>query len=122
MNLMMRVGALFGFASAVGFAESWPAALVDCNCYESMERNVNPFETSGAARDTRRQIKSCSPNVRTKIFAVVLRDGTLLKLDSGGNLKAAELASKGGKKSPFMITVTGEMTKDILKVESIAAK
>jgi hypothetical protein len=116
----MRVAALLCFAIAPGFARSWSGALVDSNCYDSLERNSNPFETSPAARDRDRQIRYCSPKTKTKTFAVVLDDWTRLKLNSSSNSKAAELVRKAGKKSPFWVVLTGEIDGEIVKVDSIS--
>jgi hypothetical protein len=118
----MRAAVLFYLTIALGFAESWSGALVDSNCYDTLDRNVNPFETSPGARDWSMQIRYCAPNRKTKTFAVVLEDLTRLKLDSNGNSKAAELVRKAGKKSRFVVAVSGEVSGKILKVDSISLR
>jgi hypothetical protein len=115
------VAVLFCLAIAPGFAGTWSGALVDSNCYDSLSRNVNPFETSPGARDWNQQIRYCAPGTKTKAFAVVLNDLSRLKLDSNGNSKAAELVRKGGK-SRFVVVVTGEMSGKLLKVNSISLR
>ena len=122
MELTMRIAVLFCFTIAPGFAGSWPGALVDSNCYDSLERNTNPFETSPGARDRDQQIRYCSPKTKTKKFAVVLEDWTRLKLDSSGNSKAAELVRKAERKSPFPVVVTGELGGEIVKVDAISLR
>jgi hypothetical protein len=119
VELTMRITVLFCFTVALSFASSWSGALVDSNCYDSLERNSNPFETSPGARDRNQQIRYCSPKTNTKTFAVVLDDWTRLKLNSSGNSKAAELVRKTGKKSPFLVVVSGEASGEIVKVDSI---
>jgi hypothetical protein len=118
----MRVAVLFCFAIASGFAGSLTGVLVDSNCYDSLERNSNPFETSPGARDRDYQIRYCSPKTKTKKFAVVLEDWTRVKLNSTGNSKAAELVRKTGRKSPFPVVVTGEVGGEIVKVDSISLR
>jgi hypothetical protein len=55
-----------------------------------------------------------------KSFSIVQRSGEILTLDSDGNDKARELFLKVGKKSPYMVNVTGEVTQDTLKVGTIS--
>lgn len=125
MNLnsvaLIRVVALFCLSSPLGFAESWSGALVDSKCYGYMERNVNPTDTlTYVDRDKNSEIRYCSANAKTKSFAVVLQDGLNVNLDNAGNAKAAELVRNTGKKSLFVVTVTGELSKrNMVKVDSI---
>jgi hypothetical protein len=118
----MRFAVLFCLAIAPGFAGSWSGALVDSNCYDTLNRNVNPWETSPGARDWNQEIRYCAPNKKTKTFAVVQEDLTRLKLDSNGNSKAAELVRKTGKKSGYGVVVTGQVSGKILKVDSISLR
>ena len=120
MTLTIRLAALFCLASALGFAESWSGVLVDSRCYDSMQRNVNPTDTlTNVDRDMNQQIRYCSPNAKTKSFAVVLPEGMSFRLDSAGNAEAAQLVRKAGKKSRFVVAVTGTITKGTVKVDSI---
>jgi len=120
MTLTIRLAALFCLASALSFAESWSGVLVDSRCYDSMQRNVNPTDTlTNVDRDMNQQIRYCSPNAKTKSFAVVLPEGMSLRLDSAGNAEAAQLVRKAGKKSRFVVAVTGTITKGTVKVDSI---
>jgi hypothetical protein len=43
-----------------------------------------------------------------------------LNLDAGGNEKARELVLKVGKKSPFMVSITGDKTEDTLRLNTIS--
>jgi len=117
----MRLAALFCLSVALSFAGSWSGALVDSKCYDAMERNVNPTDTlTDVDRDRDLEIRYCSPNARTKLFAVVQQSGQSFKLDSVGNAKAAELVRKTGKKSSFVVAVIGEMSKNTVQVDSIS--
>ena len=76
-------------------------------------------------RDGNLEIRLCSPGAKTKSFAVVLTDGSNLKLDAAGNAKATELIlendkKENGKKTPATVFVTGETSKDAIKVDSIS--
>jgi len=121
MALAIRLTTLFCLSSALGFAEIWSGALVDSKCYAAEERNVNPTDTlTNVDRDGNLEIRYCSPRPKTKSFAVVQADGTTLSLDSVGNAKAAELVRITGKRSLFFVAVTGNRSRDTIRVDSIA--
>lgn len=114
-----RLIALLCLGSASGFGESWSGILVDSKCYESEERNLNPFEIEGA-HDRGMEIRACHPGLRTKLFALVDDEGQIFRLDPVGNAKAAELSRTADKKHAIAVAVTGERSKNTLKVDSIA--
>ena len=121
MALTVRVVALFCLSSALGYAENWTGALVDSNCYEFRERNVNPTDTlTYVDRDTREEIRYCSANAKTRTFTIVLREGTSFRLDAAGNTEAAQLVRNTGKKTLFIVAVTGTRSKNTIKVGSIS--
>jgi hypothetical protein len=121
MALTMRFAASLCLLPALSFAGSWSGALVDSKCFDAEERNVNPTDTlTNVDRDMNREIRYCSPSAKTKSFAVVPSDGPSLKLDSAGNAKAAELVRKSGRKSVLAVAITGEMSKNIITVDSIS--
>lgn len=119
IRLIFRAICLSGLAATLSLAESWSGSLVDSKCYGARRSNVNPFETHPASTDLNQAIRYCSPNIKTKFFSVVQQDGMSFTLDSGGNAKAHELLLESGKKSRYRVTVTGEMTQEILKVDTI---
>ncbi len=121
MAFTVRAAAAFCLASMLSYAESWTGALVDSNCYEYRERNVNPTDTmTYVDRDTREEIHYCSPNAKTKTFTIVLREGPSFRLDPSGNTEAARLVRNTGKRSLFIVAVTGELSKSTIKVDSIS--
>jgi hypothetical protein len=121
MKPTIRLVALFCLAAIPSFAGSWSGYLVDSKCYDASEQNVNPWETlTNVTRDKDLEIRLCSPNAKTKSFAVVQPDWQSLKLDSTGNAKAVELVRTIGKKSIFLVTVTGEKNKSTVTVDSIS--
>jgi hypothetical protein len=122
MKRVLWLAAFVCLASSWGFAESWRGELVDSKCFDALERNVNPTDSLTAVdRDRGSEVEYCSPGAKTKLFAIVTRDGANLKLDSSGNAKAGALVQQTGKKSWFPVVVTGEMDKSIIKVDSISA-
>jgi len=117
----MRIAALVCLASTLCFGDQWYGALVSSKCSESEERNVNPDDTLTAVdRDRTWEVQYCSPNAKTKVFALVPQYGSSLKLDSAGNQKAAELVRQTGKKALFLVNVSGEEDKNTIKVDSIS--
>lgn len=120
-KLAMGLATLFFFAATPSFARSWTGYLVDSKCYDTEEQNVNPTDTAtNVDRDKDLEIRLCTPNAKTKSFAVVPPDWVSLKFDSAGNAKAGELVRKIGKRSVFLVTVSGEKTKSTVHVDSIS--
>jgi hypothetical protein len=121
MRRTTQLLALLSLSAALGFAESLSGILVDAKCYGSEERNVNPTDTlTNVDRDRNLEIRFCHPRAKTKLFAVVTEDGLSHKLDSVGNMKAAELVRTSGKKSHLEVNVAGETNKDTIRVDSIS--
>ncbi len=122
MNLTMRLAALLAFSSAVTFAATWSGPLVDSKCYAAEERNVNPTDTETFVdRDGGNEIRYCSPTHKTKSFALIAADGRELNFDSAGNAKAAEMVGNVNKRRRLVVEVSGEMSGDTIKVDSISA-
>jgi hypothetical protein len=122
----MRLG-MIAFATLIclmavpGFAQSTTGFLVDSDCYESLERNVNPWDTNTYVdRDRDWEVRYCSPDRKTKSFTLVNHDGLSFKLDPAGNAKAAELLGSARKKSVLEVSVTGEVSRAAIKVSSIS--
>lgn len=122
MAAVNRLVVLLSLASALGHAATWSwVALVDANCFRSLENNKNPQDSSSVDRDRGAEIVYCTPTPRTKSFAVVILDsGISFKLDPSGDVKAAELVREIGKHPHFMVDVSGEMSKHTIKVDSIS--
>lgn len=105
-------------ACVPGVAQSWSGYLVDSKCYAAMERNHNPQSTlMDVNTDKDSEVRYCRPTPKTASFSVVERDGQSFDLDPAGNAKAAPLA----RNRILYVTVTGEMHKHTVKVESISA-
>jgi hypothetical protein len=117
----IRAATVLCLTSALSYAESWTGALVDSKCHGYREHNVNPNDTvTYVDRDTREEIRYCSPNAKSKAFTIVLREGPSFRLDSPGNTQAAQRVRNAGKKSVFVVAVTGELNKSTIKVDSIS--
>jgi hypothetical protein len=117
----LRLLLLFSLTSAIGLAGTWFGRLVDTKCYENEERNVNPKDTlTFVDRDQNWEIRYCSPKAKTKSFTVVEPSRQYFRLDSAGNVQAAELLQRTRQGNGLYATVTGELSKNTIKVDSIA--
>jgi hypothetical protein len=121
MKLAMQLGALVVMVSTVSSAaETWSGYIVDSKCYEGAQRNVNPWATSAVDRDVDLDIKLCAPAAKTKSFGLVQKDTKILKFDPAGNTKASEIVHNTAKQNFYLVTIAGDMDRDILKVDSIS--
>ena len=121
MKLALCAAALLCLSSSLGLAAGWSGFLVDARCFGNRERNVNPTDTLTAVdRDQNSELRYCSPSVKTRSFALVQQDGSSFTFDSAGNSKAIELVRTTGKRSLFVVAVTGEAKKNTITVNSIS--
>ena len=123
MRRIMQLAILGGLAVVPGVAATWWGALVNSDCYASMERNINPTDSLGNVdKDRGEEISYCVPKAKTKSFGIVQQDGSALTLDAPGDVKASEFVRKTGKQSRYLVTVTGERLKKTIQVESIVSR
>jgi hypothetical protein len=120
MLRIFRLTSLLFFPPLVAFAATWSGALVDSKCYESILSNRNPWETSPGAYDTAGDIRYCSPRAKTRSFALIQDDGSKLALDPAGNQKAIDLLRKAPARHLYVVNVTGEKIRKMLKVQVIS--
>jgi hypothetical protein len=121
MLFTTRLITLLCLSFAFAYAGNWPGTLVDSKCFAIAELNVNPTDTlTYVDRDQNQEIRLCSPGAKTKSFAVVQHDGESFKLDSAGNAKASEIVRNAGKKSSWAVLVTGDVSGNTIKVDSIS--
>jgi hypothetical protein len=99
---------------------SWSGYLVDSKCYESSLRSVNPWSPSTVTRDMDLIIKHCPPKAKTKSFALVQKDWTMVRFDAAGNARAAEFVKNTAKQGVYLVTIVGNMAGRILKVDSVS--
>ncbi len=97
--------------AAVGLADSWNGKLVDQSCMERQQ--------SGGASTQPDQQNACAPSRTTTVFGVEMADGRVLRLDSTGNAKAAEMMHNVTGPKQVMVTVTGTQNGKTLRVETI---
>ena len=122
MTVILRIACLSCLASVLGFAGTTSGWLVDAKCYASMLDNQNETEVSW---DGNLAIRYCTPDKKTKSFAVVRwDDGSNFNFNPAGNEKASELPLSADKKFVYRVNVTGETRRNTVEVDaiSIAAK
>lgn len=122
MAATLRITLLACFSAALSFAGTWSGVLVDAKCWGFSERNVNPRDTlTFVDRDRNLEIGMCTPNAKTKAFAIVPPDGVSFGLDAAGNAKATDLVRNSGNKSLLRVNVVGDLIDKTIAVASISA-
>jgi hypothetical protein len=109
MNLRNSIClALITGAPLLSAAQTWnDVSLVDLNCSAKVKSNPD-----GHTRD-------CALQCSKSGFGILLADGSLLKLDVGGNQQAIA-ALKGSQLTDHLrATVTGDREVDTIKVKSL---
>lgn len=120
--LLKSVVVLFVLSASAAFAASWTGVLVDSGCYAAEQRNVNPTDTETSVDvDVNSEIRYCSPSAKTKSFTFVDPVGETYRLDPAGNVKAADLVRRTGKRSRFEVSVTGQRNGKAIQVDSISS-
>lgn len=122
MKLILRTVCLSCLASVLGLAGTTWGWLVDSKCYDSMLDNRNAAEVSW---DGNLAIRYCTPDKKTKSFAVVRwDDGLNFNFSPVGNEKAAALPLSADKNFVYRVNITGETRRNTVEVSaiSIAAK
>jgi len=110
----MRLFSLLMLLSSLSFAGTWSGYLVDSRCYTSLQNNVSA-DTTTVSRDMRFGLQLCGATHKTKRFAIVLNDWTVLKLDTAGNERAAAIVRNHSKGSAlYCITVGGTRVKNTI--------
>ena len=112
MKILLMIGTVLCFGSSICFAESWTGKLVDSACVDRQGGNPPQQKTQN----------TCAPSRSTTNFAVRTADGRVLRLDSTGNVKAAEMmhASESSKTNDgTMVILTGAQEGRVVRVESI---
>ncbi|MBZ5604091.1 MAG: hypothetical protein LAO79_17465 [Acidobacteriia bacterium] len=107
MKSILILGLGLGMMGAsLCLAESWNGKLLDAAC---LERQAGSQEKPDA----------CGPSRMTTMFVVQIQDGRMLRLDSTGNAKAAEMMHNATGPRSVTVTVTGTQNGRTLRVETI---
>jgi hypothetical protein len=110
----MRLLTLSIVLSVSAFASTWSGYLVDSGCYRVEQNNVSADATS-ASRDMSLGLQQCSATSKTKKFAIVQKDWSVLKLDTADNQSVAAIVRHNTKRSElYCVTVTGVRHKNTI--------
>lgn len=104
MSRTAIICSLIPFILTPAFGQTWPGILVDAACYAREQRNTGPNNTGfDVNTDRNYEIRHCLPSAKTSSFSLVQPDGQSVKLNSAGNVKAAEITRNTGKRSRIYV-------------------
>jgi hypothetical protein len=93
---------------ALAAAETWSnVPLIDKNCVEKVKADPDQHETS------------CLIKCAKSGYGVLTSDGTWVKFDKKGNQEALAALKATTKTSGIRVTVEGERSGDMIKVQSL---
>jgi hypothetical protein len=90
--------------STLALAETWSGTVVDVMCKKN---------------DLASHTRDCAISCAKSGFGIVLADGTFIKFDERGNVKALAALKASTKEKDLKAKVTGAKKEDIIQVESI---
>ena len=99
----LSLGLLLGFANAAS-AESFAGTVVDVMC---------------RAKDLASHTRECSLSCAKSGFGIVTAEGKFLKFDEAGNARTLSALKKTAKEKDLKAKVTGTVSGDLLKVDTI---
>ena len=103
--------AMLLLASAAS-AETWTGDILDVLC---RPENV----AVGAKKCQQNRACMLSDRCASSGYGVLLADGRFLKFDPAGSVKALKLLKSMTKETDLKVTVTGNLTRDVIQVESL---
>jgi hypothetical protein len=111
MKNLIFFAAFIGLGSSACFADDWTGKLLDENCVKQEMAQKAP-EASLPAMD-----QACPASGSTKMFAVEVSSGEILRLNPAGNAKAADAMKKA--KPGENVTINGTRRGGTIDVTSI---
>jgi hypothetical protein len=90
--------------STLALAETWSGTVVDVMCKKN---------------DLASHTRDCAISCAKSGFGIVLADGTFIKFDERGNVKALAALKASAKEKDLKAKVTGAKKEDVIQVESI---
>ena len=106
-------------ACAACLAGTWTGALVDSDCYGTLQRNTS-HDAGHTGVNTKKAIRTCAVKDTTKSFSIVDAHGSVFNLDSTGQESAIAQVLKASSKAPHMVQVTGDANGNTIKVTGIS--
>ena len=121
MKTITKAVSVLFLGSVLCLAETWSGKVVDAACKDQAAAPA-PAPSAQSAQPGGQVANACEPTASTVAFGIELSDGRVLKLDSAGNTKAAEVMKTNAGKSSLQATVTGSLDGQTVKVETIEIK
>jgi hypothetical protein len=90
--------------STIALAETWSGTVVDVMCKKN---------------DLASHTRDCAISCAKSGFGIVLADGTFIKFDEHGNVKALAALKASTKEKDLKAKVTGTKKEDVIQVDSI---
>jgi hypothetical protein len=90
--------------STLALAETWSGTVVDVMCKKN---------------DLASHTRDCAVSCAKSGFGIVLADGTFIKFDEHGNVKALAALKASTKEKDLKAKVTGTKKEDVIQVDSI---
>ena len=119
MKLALRLACLSCILSVPGLTATWSGWLVNSRCYSSLDSNRSDVP-SFVNWDQMGAIRYCSPNHKTKSFAIVGQSGVSMRLDPIGNEKAIGLLRNVENTSLFTAEISGDAIRHTINVHSLS--
>jgi hypothetical protein len=123
MKSFLTLGAIALFGASYCMAESWNGKLVDAACMQRQSgANSSESQTQSQRSQSSQSASACTPTRSTTTFGIETPDGQMMRLDSTGNAKAAEMvrsANMSNETNGIPVMVTGTQEGHTLRVESI---
>jgi hypothetical protein len=101
---MKKLIAALLVTSTLALAETWSGTVVDVMCKKN---------------DLASHTRDCAISCAKSGFGIVLADGTFIKFDERGNVKALAALKASTKEKDLKAKVTGSKKEDVIQVESI---
>ncbi|MDX2180487.1 MAG: hypothetical protein SFV18_12905 [Bryobacteraceae bacterium] len=92
------------FAAGAALAETWNGTVVDVMC---------------KGRDLANHTRDCALKCAKSGYGLVLPDGKFVKFDEAGNAKTLAALKASSKEKDLKAKVTGTLSGEMVKVESI---
>ena len=108
-SLLAAVLLSFAVLPAIAAAETWKnVPLIDHNCVNKVKADPDKHPTS------------CLLMCASSGYGVLTSDGTWVKLDAKGNQEALAVLKATTKTSGIRVTVEGERSGDMIKVQTLS--
>jgi len=115
MRTIAKLGLALGMFAAISYAEDYTGKLIDASCHDQSQKNPADSKQNS-------DLASCAATASTTSFAIQTSDGKVYKLDASGNAKASTAMKGNPDNKNATATVSGTMSGQTVKVDSISVR